>query len=249
MSMSIDTFNCFFDKLGEKYSFKKKLESQCDITPSSKEYVNEVIQALMAWENDPLIQDLAQSVAGEDGLMEPFDQCSRWMWPMSDLLEPDTVVISEASLHEKSTIYQATIQNIITSPLLHTGANISVIPEKFFRSLPQTPQLLKVHIHKVTSASGANLGPIGQCDLTFRLAKKQCIGRFMILQELCRNIILGLNWQCNYRIGCNWNINGQQYITHNTKFLYTSIPSSYTKPIFKIQGQSCCHQEVYQSYQ
>ena len=48
------------------------------------------------------------------------------------------------------------------------GTNISVVLETFFRSLPQTPQLLKVCMHKVTSASGANLGPIGQCDLTFK---------------------------------------------------------------------------------
>ena len=39
----------------------------------------------------------------------------------------------------------------------------------FFRSSLQTPQLLKVHTQIVMSASGANIGPVGQCDLTFRL--------------------------------------------------------------------------------
>ena len=85
--------------------------------------------------------------------------------------------------------------------------------------------------YKVTSDSGANLDPTGQCDLTFRLGNKQFTHMFTILQDICRNIILGLNWQCNCRIVSNWKINNQQHITHNKKFLYTSIPSSNAEPI------------------
>ena len=76
-------------------------------------------------------------------------------------------------------------------------------------------------MHKVTSASGANIGQIGQCNLTFRLGNKQFMDWFIVLQDLHRNIILGFNCQCNYRIGYNWNVNGQQYIAHNNKFLCT----------------------------
>ena len=65
------------------------------------------------------------------------------------------------------------------------------------------------------SAIGVNLSPIGQGNLPFKFGNKQFTNRFITLQDLCRNIILGLNWQCNYRIGCNYNINGKQYITHN----------------------------------
>ena len=76
------------------------------------------------------------------------------------------------------------------------------------------------------SASGANLGPIGQCDLTFKLRKKQFMDRFIVLQDLQRNLILGLNWKCNCRIGCNGNVNGQQYKTHNNNYICTSTTSS-----------------------
>ena len=79
------------------------------------------------------------------------------------------------------------------------------------------------------SACGANLGPIGQCDLKFRLGNKQFMDRFIILQDLQRNLILGLNWQHNYRIGCHWKVNGQQYIRHKIKFLCTSTSSSNTE--------------------
>ena len=143
---------------------------------------------------------------------------------------PDTVVITEASLQEKSVPYQVTIQNLVKIALLDSRANISVVLEKFSRSPPQTPQLLKICMHKVTSASEANLGPVGECDLTFRLGNKQFMDSFIVLQDLCRNIIVGLNWQCNYRIGCNWNVNGRQHITHDDKFLCTSTASSNKAP-------------------
>ena len=89
---------------------------------------------------------------------------------------------------------------------------------------------------QVTSASGAYLGSIGQCDPTIRLGNNQFSNRLIILEELHRNIILGLNWQCKYRIGCNCNINGQQYIAHNNKFLCMSIPSSNTEPVIQNSG-------------
>ena len=123
----------------------------------------------------------------------------------------------------KCATYQVIIQNVLTA-LLGTGEDISVISERFFRSLPQTPQLLKDCMHKVTSAVGVNLGPIDQCDLTFSLGNKQFTTRFIILLDLHRNIILGLNWHCNFRIGCNWNINAKQYNTHTNNFLCPSIP-------------------------
>ena len=43
-------------------------------------------------------------------------------------------------------------------------------------------------MNKVTSASGANIGQIDQCDLTFRLGNKQFTDMFIALQDLHRNI-------------------------------------------------------------
>ena len=91
-------------------------------------------------------------------------------------------------------------------------------------------------MHIVTYACGANLGPIGQYDLTFWLGNKQFTDGFIVLKELHINAILGLNWQHNYRISCNWNVNGQQYISHNNKFLCTRTPSSNTKSIIQNSG-------------
>ena len=94
-------------------------------------------------------------------------------------------------------------------------------------------KILKVCTQKLMLAGRANLGPIGQCDLTFRLGNKQFTDRFIILQDMQRNLILWPNWQYNYRIDCNWNVNGLQYITHNNKFLSTYTASSNMEPIIK----------------
>ena len=48
-------------------------------------------------------------------------------------------------------------------------------------------------MYKVPSVSGANLGPIGQCYPTIKQGNKQFTDRFIVLQYLCRNIILRLN--------------------------------------------------------
>ena len=55
-------------------------------------------------------------------------------------------------------------------------------------------------MQNVASASENNVDLIGQFDLKFRLGNKQFTDRFIILQDLHRNIIIGLNWLCNYRI-------------------------------------------------
>ena len=105
-----------------------------------------------------------------------------------------------------------------------------------FLSLPQKPKSLKLHSHKVTSACGANLGPVGHCHLTFRLGNKSFMDKFIVLKDLQQNLILRCKWQANYKIGCNWNVNGHQYITHNNKYLHTSTSSAESKPIICIAG-------------
>ena len=60
------------DKLGERYP-------QHDIVSSSEEFVNEVVQAAMTQENNLLAHDSSHHAAGEDDLMELFNQFARWM--------------------------------------------------------------------------------------------------------------------------------------------------------------------------
>ena len=124
MLVSTDTNKCFLGTIGERYSFKKP-GSQHENTTSSESSVHEVIEAVMACKDDPSTQDPVCNVTDADSLMELFDQFSGLMLPMLGWLEPDTAVISEASLEGKSATYQVTIQNVVTSALLDSEANIS----------------------------------------------------------------------------------------------------------------------------
>ena len=102
--------------------------------------------------------------------------------------------------------------------LFDTVTNMSVMSQKFFNSLPQKPKLLKPNAYTVTTARCTALGPIGKGYPTVRLGNKYFINKLMILQDLHRDLILGLNWQFNYKIGCIWNINEHQGMTHNNNY-------------------------------
>ena len=84
MSVGIDTIKCFLGKLAEKYRFKKKSDSQHENTILMEPSVNEVMQTIMAGENDLATQDPIGNVTDEDALMELFDQFSGWMSPVLD---------------------------------------------------------------------------------------------------------------------------------------------------------------------
>ena len=108
MLVSSDTTQWFLAKIGERYSFKKKSDSQHENPISTEWSVNEVMEIVLGGKNVPSTRTHL-----EDGLMELFDQLPGLASPMSDWVELETtIVISEASLQGKSAIYQVTIQNL-----------------------------------------------------------------------------------------------------------------------------------------
>ena len=55
---------------------------------------------------------------------------------------------------------------------------------------------------KVVTADGNSLGPVGEVHVKFQLGKVVFNNRFIILDNLKQDMILGLPWQSNYKIGC-----------------------------------------------
>ena len=88
-----------------------------------------------------------------------------------------------------------------TQALFDTGASINAISLKFYSSTQQHLKMLPTN-RKVVSADGNSLGPIGEVHVKFKLGKVVFNNIFIILNNLQHDIILGLPWQCNYRIGC-----------------------------------------------
>ena len=73
MSVSIDTNECFWGKIGERYSFKEKLDSQHENPILAELSVNEVMETIMAGKNDPSTWDPTGNVTDKDNLRD----CSR----------------------------------------------------------------------------------------------------------------------------------------------------------------------------
>ena len=82
MSVSNDPIKCFSGRVGERYSFKKKLDSQHRKTTSSESSVNEVMETIISGENDPSTQDSVGNVTDEDGLIKLLDLYSGLVSPM-----------------------------------------------------------------------------------------------------------------------------------------------------------------------
>ena len=60
---------------------------------------------------------------------------------------------------------------------------------------------------------------------------------FVILNNLQRDIILNLPWQCNYRIGCTSNREGKHFLTIKNKFLALSLTPQSPNQFVKTKGQ------------
>ena len=123
-----------------------------------------------------------------------------------------------------------------TQALFDTGASINAISLKFYSSMQQKVKLLPTN-RKVVSADGDSLGPIGEVHVKFNLGKVGFNNIFIILNNLQQDIILGLPWQCNYRIGCTWNREGKHFLTIKNKFLALIITPQLSKQLVITQGQ------------
>ena len=91
---------------------------------------------------------------------------------------------------------------------------------------------------KVALAEGDSLHPIGEVHLQFQLGNVVSHDIFITLDNLQCDIILGLLWQHNYRIGCNWNQEGNHFITIKNQFLALSIAPHVIQQIAKTKEVS-----------
>ena len=96
-------------------------------------------------------------------------------------------------------LYNIQIDNLHTQALLDTGASINAISLTFYSSMQQHIKLLPTN-RKVVSADGDSLGPIHEVHLKFKLGKVEFNDIFIILNNLQRDIILGLQWQHNVKV-------------------------------------------------
>ena len=113
-------------------------------------------------------------------------------------------MINEVFIDGFYVLYNIQINNLHIQVLFDTGASINAISLKFYSSLQHHLKMLPTS-RKVISADGDNLGPIGEVNVKFKIGKVVFNDVFIILNNLHCDIILGLPWKQNYRIGCTLN--------------------------------------------
>ena len=70
-------------------------------------------------------------------------------------------------------------------------------------------------------ADSNSLGPVGEVHIKFQLGKVVFHDRFIILDNLKQDMILGLPCQNNYKIGCDWCREGKHFINIRGQFWHT----------------------------
>ena len=166
----------------------------------------------------------------ENIMLEDSDNSSAW------LAAPNASVINEVFIDGFHALYNIQIDNLHTLALFDTGTPINTISLKFYSSVQQHVKMLPSN-RKVVSADSDSLGPIGEVYVKFKLGMVVFTNIFVILNNLQHDIILGLPWQCNYRIGCTWNREGKHFLTIRNKFLALCITPHKSKQLVITKGQ------------
>ena len=145
-------------------------------------------------------------------------------------------VINEVFIEGFHAIYNIQVYNTQVQALFDTGASINALSFRFFSHIQQQVRFLPTS-RKVVSADGNSLGPIGEVHLKFKGGKIDFNDVFVILNNLQRDIILGLPWQCNYKIGCSWNRESKLLLTIKNKFLALGLTLQLPNQLVKTKCQ------------
>ena len=148
----------------------------------------------------------------------------------------DTATINEVFIEGVHALYNIQIGELKVAALFDTGASINATSSEFFRSIWHQLKVIPMN-RKVVLADSDSLGPIGEVHIKFELGKIVFDVRFIILNNLKWDIILGLPWQINYKIGCNWNREGKHFITIKGQLLALSIQLHVIQQLVKTKGQ------------
>ena len=192
------------------------IKSFCKRFQDRKSQVNKVT---ISSEDDSFNDKLNQFFSEFNNLMtKDDDDTSSWL----NGPPADQAIIYEVFIEGFHALYKIQIGKLKTVALFDTGASINTISFKFFSTLQQQLTFIPTN-KKAVSTDSDSLGFIGEVHIKFKIRNIVFYDRFIILNNLQHDVILGLPWQWNYRIGCTWNQEGNHLITIKNQFLVLSI--------------------------
>ena len=111
------------------------------------------------------------------------------------------VLSSGATMASK---FPVSVGDCMTTCLLDTGANHSLMSYDCFKKAFHSKQLQEIQGIKVENALGINMGPIGICKETVTLGPKNFSHAFIVCTDLTSSVILGLDFSSQFLIGTDW---------------------------------------------
>ena len=103
-----------------------------------------------------------------------------------------------------------------------SGAAVSLIHLQAYKLMPDTLKTaitLPGELETLTAVDGSPMHIIGHATITLHLKNLRVTHHFIIVESLMTDIILGIDFQREYQISYNWDVEKRCYIRHNGQFL------------------------------
>ena len=105
---------------------------------------------------------------------------------------------------------------------MDSGAAVSLIHSQAYKLMPDTLKTaitLPGELEALTTADGSPMHIIGHATITFHLKNLRVTHHFIVVESLMTDIILGIDFQREYRILYDWDEEKQCYIRYKGQFL------------------------------
>ena len=105
---------------------------------------------------------------------------------------------------------------------MDSGAAVSLIHLQVYKLMPDTLKTaitLPGELETLTTADGSPMHIIGHATITLYLKNLRVTHHFIIVESLMTDVILGIDFQREYRISYDWDKEKWCYIRHNGQFL------------------------------
>ena len=106
--------------------------------------------------------------------------------------------------------------------LVDSSAAVSLIHLQAYKLMPDTLKTaitLPGELETLTTANGSPMHIIGHATITIHLKILRVTHHFIVVESLMIDIILGIDFQREYRISCDWDEEKWCYIRYKGQFL------------------------------
>ena len=154
-------------------------------------------------------------------------------------MEVKEIHVSEAKTEDsKPMLYKVKINSILADALFDTGAGMSIMSSKFFRSVVNKPKVFKCN-RQIRSVRGDTLVLMGKCFVDLKIGKRMLRDRAIIIKNLNRDYIIGVAIQHANKILTGFSMSGRHFISVNSEMIVQSVSSITTQPIIKCKHRIC----------